>query len=111
MSLNNLLAAILLVLASGSFAEANMITCPLRDGLVNLSVIGLFDGPPSELVELVPEDGGWTLGYKAVSPAGFFIVCKYYKSSADQNPKEIAFHVPPGVKACMLQDDHTVLCQ
>ncbi len=107
---NKLIAAVLLA-ACGLPAQAQVIKCPVSQQGHSLTTLGLFDGPPDQLYELVPQDGGWKLGYKAASPYGFFISCEYNKSPDDQNPIELNFHVKPNVSACLFQNDTGVVCK
>jgi hypothetical protein len=92
-------------------ASAQSIECPIALDGHKLSSMDMYDGPPEDETSLSPDNGGWQLGYPSVSKQGFFIICGYGNVAADQHPTQLSFHVRPGVKACLFQDDHTVLCQ
>jgi hypothetical protein len=53
----------------------------------------LFDGDPSQLVELVPEDNGWAI--PEPERGGFYLVCRY---KGITRPRVVS--IPRGVRAC-----------
>jgi hypothetical protein len=111
MLLNRFPLIIILGLMTIGCASAQTITCPVALDGHKLSSIDMYDGPPSDETSLSPDNGGWQLGYPSLSKKGFFIICGYANFAADQHPKQLSFHVHSNVKACLFQDDHTVLCQ
>src|ERR1700744_6538425 len=84
----------------GCAAVAQPITCPMTYKGHKLAVINVYDGPPTELASLVPDDGsGWKFGYPAASPQGFFLGCVY---EGMKQEAVLSFHLPANVKACVL---------
>jgi hypothetical protein len=64
-----------------------------------LADASLFDGPPAELADLEPVDGGWDLRDYAKSPRPLFLVCRYRAT------KEIkTVEVPRGTPACRVHE-------
>ncbi len=102
MSSTSLLAAAVLTLASFSaIAAPPTASCPAyisEDGNTHsLSDASVFDGPPSEMADLVPTDAGWDLTSYKSSPRPLYLVCKYQHSTTTR-----ALEIPKGLAACTI---------
>lgn len=100
------LAAALWTHTVGVRAEPNGIGCPPRHSGRPLADVGLFDGPPSERVELVPRDGGWDLdepGSRMLP--NFTLECTYRGSK-----EAVTIVLPRGVRVCAFRHYPQVLC-
>ena len=73
------------LLASNCAQAAQETTCPAfvsDKGLTHpLDDASVFDGPPSELADLIPVNGGWDLSSYKDNPRPMFMVCKYRHSN------------------------------
>ena len=64
------------------------------------------DGPPGEIAFLVPQTGGWRLGYTPTSPMGFYLACTY-RGTAERWTTRL----PATTMACLFQKGWNVACQ
>ncbi len=77
----------------------------MHDGK-SLVDVSLFDGPPSEHVELIPRDGGWDLdepGSRVL--ANFTLGCTYRGSKT-----MVTVVLPRNVRICEFKTYPQVLC-
>lgn len=93
----------MLALYAGS-ASAQVIQCPPSLGHRSLTDTGVYDGPVSEMGELIPGGGGWDIGYKPASKKGFYLVCHY-------GQKVLEISLPDTVKHCRFRGYPRVVCQ
>ena len=96
---------LILFLLGSSDVLASPARCPAKLGGHLLDEAGLFDGNPSDLAELVPGDGGWKLNIPASSPEGYFLGCRYKKTS-----RTISVRIDPDAKFCSFEG-HNVSCR
>jgi hypothetical protein len=89
-------------------AMAADLTCPKEFDGKPLTNIGVYDGPVSEMADLIPLNGGWDIDRKPTSTDGFFLGCSYGKERGRE--KIISFHIPPTAKSCMFTDDDNAIC-
>ena len=98
-----IIVAILAVFV-GNDAFGSATECPSTLDGKKLTGVDLYDGPISEMADLIPQDGGWRLGYPAASGKGFFLRCRY-------GGKTLELLLPAGVKACLFENYPRVLCE
>ena len=97
------------VLASiSTSACATTTICPIFHDHHKLTAVDVYDGPPSELASLTPDDeGAWKLGYKPASTQGrFYLGCAYGK---DGTPLPI--ELPANVAVCKIGNYPQVGCR
>ena len=76
------------------------ISCPAPKTGQRLVTVSVFDGPPSEKADLVPDEGGWT--FDVPSKEGFYLVCTYnHRPAAVIKLPAGVIKLPAGVKACL----------
>ena len=81
--------------------SASIVECPPMHHREPLKSVRVFDGPRSMMVNLIPNDGGWPLGYPPWSKQGFRLVCLY---GEHEEPVEI--RLPDDVKSCRFGSDY-----
>ncbi len=87
-------------------AQTSTVGCPPSYDGKPLKSVGLFDGPPSEHVELIPRDGGWDLDKPGsrILP-NFTLGCTYLGS------KEVVTVVlPRHIRVCEFKGYPRVAC-
>jgi hypothetical protein len=91
-----LLAAVMLAACAASGRAANL-SCPTTLAGHRLGPVSVFDGPPADLADLVPEQPGqediWT--GLAANKHGTYLVCHYIETSETRT-----FELPPDVTRC-----------
>lgn len=97
MSCSNLLLAVLLLVSTASAAMAGGIRCPNDKLLLSED---LFDGPPSEMVNLVPIPGGWFNLRNSFSKDAYYLQCNYKGTTHTE-----IIRLPPTVTNCLF-DKH-----
>ena len=101
MSCSKVLAAALVLACSG--ARAATTSCPAyvsEAGATHpLSDASVYDGPPSQLADLEPTDGGWDLTSLRNSPRPIYLVCKYRGTTVSR-----ALEVPKGTAGCAITE-------
>lgn len=82
--------------------------CPASYGHRKLTSVSVYDGPPSEVASLMPDDRGvWKLGYKPASNEGrFYLGCTYGK-----NGTTLPIELPTNVTTCRIGDYPQVACR
>ncbi len=87
---------------TASSAQA-MVSCPMPpDPLVQVKYVSFFDGDPSQMIELAPDDasaGGnldLTWQFAPSNPGGITMVCSYSNSETQRKA------LPEGVTVCKL---------
>ena len=98
-----LVAAVIIWPALG---EVPTIRCPQTHQGQPLARAAVFDGPPAQLVELIPLRGGWRLNDGPASPGGYFLVCEYRGIAAT-----VAIRLPTSICACELEPRSNVGCR
>ncbi len=85
----------------GSTPAAANVACPSVLHGHSLREIGMFDGPPSQMAELVPDDTAWNTQTKPkVGTEGkpaFYVQCRYRNTA-----EAITVPVPLDIKRCDL---------
>ena len=100
---NGLKGAFVLALFAGS-ASARMAQCPLSLGHQSLTDVGVYDGPVSEMAELIPGDGGWDIEYRPTSKKGYYLACHY-------GGKVLEISLSDTVKHCRFRGYPHVVCR
>jgi hypothetical protein len=104
------LAAALLVGSMGVHAAQAEIGCPpMHDGRP-LKSVELFDGPPSEKAELMPEDGRFIVPQRpkplSESLPNFTLGCTYRGSK-----EMVTVVLPRGIRVCEFKNYPRVACR
>ena len=92
------------VMSVAYIVAASGAECPSTFGGDRLEYVKLYDGPVSEMAALIPQDGGWKLGYRSASKKGFYLACHY-------GDKILEMKLPTGVKSCLFERYPRVLCR
>lgn len=87
-------------------AEPDGVGCPLVHNGKLLAEVGLFDGPPSERVELIPRDGGWDLDEPGSQILPNFTLGCIYRGSKEV----VTVVVPRSARVCEFRNYPKVLC-
>jgi hypothetical protein len=61
----------------GTTAFAAATSCPLTFEKHSLIDVGVFDGPPAKLAEIIPIEGEWELHYYPAQQNRFYLGCRY----------------------------------
>ena len=104
MSLSDIMRVSAILAFTTGCASARIEDCPPSLAGEPLTDVGLYDGPVSEMAELIPADGGWDIDYRPVSKKGFYLACHY-------QGKILEIHLPDTVKRCRFQGYPHVVCR
>lgn len=105
MSLNKIILGVALALAGT--AHAQEVKCPSYQGKVPLSTVVLFDGPPEQRADLMPDVSkgtgdhayaSWDVSYIFASGRNLFLVCKFASSP---NSTDVTVKVEKKVQRCI----------
>jgi hypothetical protein len=95
-----------LALAAGAAAAAAPVQCPVVTGQT-LVYIDIFDGPPEELADLVPDQHAsrasrhaWNTWQLEAGPKGLFVKCGYGKALAGPYSRIETIRLPQTIKSC-----------
>ncbi len=106
MSWSGLLLAV--TLASFGTTACAATACPILHDHHRLTAVDVYDGPPSELASLTPDENGtWKLGYKPASTSGRFYLGCQYGSTGDS----VALQIPSNVSRCQIGTYPKVVCR
>jgi len=98
---------IFLALLLAGVAQAQQVSCPAAQGKSLLTGVTVFDGPPAEMADLVPDvsRGGaanlfqsWELGYLFDQHRTLYLACRYAGL-----PKPVVVKIEQRVKMCAFQ--------
>jgi len=82
----NKIAILFVLLLSGTTAQADEVKCPSLHAGIQLSSAIVYDGPPNEMADLIPDKSrgsgnhatsSWEVGYIYDAGRNVFLVCKY----------------------------------
>jgi len=82
----------------GTLALAAATSCPLTFEKHVLVDVGVYDGPPAELAELIGADGNWTLGYSPNIRRQYYLGCHF-----EGLARIYAVPVPTSATLCRIQ--------
>jgi len=91
---------------AGVHTARNGIGCPPWHDGRPLADVGLFDGPPSHRVELIPRDGGWDLDEPGSRIIPDFTLGCIYRGSREM----VTIVLPHGLRVCEFKQYPSVLC-
>ena len=77
MLLNRLALFALILFSPATAALASYTTCPPTIGTHRLVGVNVFEGPPVELVIIIPVKGEWKLDYAPGTQYQFYLGCQY----------------------------------
>jgi hypothetical protein len=83
------------------------VSCPQQLGNHPLDSVEIFDGLPSNLIDLHPTPGGWDLSGRPPPPDGVHLVCSYRGTPTSKD-----IRLPDDVRGCWF-DNHwpRVVCR
>lgn len=105
--MSKILAGLLSLVAFTACAQE--LKCPASQGKNVLTSVDLFDGPPAERADLVPDDSrgttnlmyaSWKVGYLFDSGRKLYVVCSY---SGPQPTSEVTLKAEKRVSSCIFR--------
>lgn len=98
MALGSVIPAALGCMGTFPVAAAAATSCPLSFEQHRLTDVGVFEGPPAELGEMIGAEGTWQLEYYPGQGTQYYLGCRY-----DDVPEIQAIPVPTTATLCRSQ--------
>lgn len=95
-------SAMAVLICNGAVGSA--IECPRIINGKHLTDVGVYDGPVSEMADLIGLNGEWKLDYPSASKKGFYLGCRY-------RDKVLELPLPAAVRRCWFASYGRVLCR